>query len=93
MTVIEVSAGSDLGITAGDSAAATATCPAGTVVVGGGGLATQHSPQSAALTMAWPRQDPERFTVSYTRMFDVEASEFGTLIFAYAICAKIDTTE
>jgi hypothetical protein len=63
------------------------------VVVGGGGIATQDEPYTAVITMALPQQEANGFTVSFTRVLEVTAQEFGTKIFAHAVCVEIDAGE
>jgi hypothetical protein len=41
------------------------------------------------MSAAFPMQEPERFAVTFTRVFAVENPEFGTQIRAYAICASM----
>jgi hypothetical protein len=80
----------NLGFTIRDTGSATVTCPGGTVVVGGGGIATGGEPYTAAITAALPQQEANGFHVEFTRVLEVIDQEFGTQILAYAICAEIN---
>jgi hypothetical protein len=76
-----------------DEAAATATCPAGTVAVGGGGRATGDEPYTAVINTALLLKEANGFTVSFTRVLEVISPGFGTQILAYAFCAEINAVE
>ena len=63
------------------------------MVVGGGGRATQDDPDSAVITAAIPMQDPERFSVTFTRAFPPESTDFGTFVQAYAVCLSLGAAD
>lgn len=82
-----------MGFSVTANAAATAYCPPGTVVIGGGGKVTQGDPLTAAINTARPLDDASGFSVVFIRVFEVVSQDFETLISAYAICVETVAAE